>query len=281
MMNKTVDELRKIYNTVIEVGLDYGLDLLEAVVILVVGWWLAGRLRRGVRRALKRYPAMDEPLKPLVSNLVRYAVLIFTIVAVLAQFGVQTASIIAVLGAAGLAIGLALQGTLQNIAAGIMLLFLRPFKVGDFVEAAGHAGTVRELGLFTCEFRTGDGLFIFVPNADIWGSAIKNFSRNDTRRSDLIVGISYDDDIGAAIKVLEGLIVADERILDDPAPAIDVVALADSSVNLRARYWTAAGDFAAVQLALNRAAKEGLEAAGCNLPYPQRDVHLIGAKTPL
>ncbi len=198
-----------------------------------------------------------------------------TIVVVLAQFGVQTTSIIAVLGAVGLAIGLALQGTLQNIAAGIMLLLLRPFKVGDFIDAAGKAGTVVELGLFNTEFRTADGICIFIPNASIWGAAITNFSRNAKRRVDIVVGISYDDDIDKARDVLQGLMDEDNRVLSDPGPETLVVELGDSSVNINMRCWVDGWDYWRVLFDLNQLAKVKIEAAGCSIPYPQHDVHMI------
>ena len=274
-MNDTVTGVEKFVDAFIDIAAVYGLDLVQAGLILIAGYWLAAKLCNLVRRRLDRIERIDATLKPLFANLVRYIVLIFTIIAVLAQFGVQTASIIAVLGAAGLAIGLALQGTLQNISAGIMLLFLRPFKVGDVIEAAGHLGTVMELGLFSTEFRTGQGICIFVPNAALWGSSITNYSRNDTRRVDVVVGISYDDDIDKARETLLGLMNGDDRILDDPAPETMVVALADSSVNINMRCWVKGADYWGTLFALNQAAKVKLEAAGCSIPYPQRDVHMI------
>lgn len=274
-MNDTVTATQKFVDAFVEIATTYGIVALQAVIILVIGWWIAARLSAATRKRLDRVERLDSMLKPLFASLVRYTVLIITVIAVLAQFGVQTASIIAVVGAAGLAIGLALQGTLQNISAGIMLLFLRPFKIGDFVEVAGNAGTVCELGLFNAEFRTADGICIFVPNASIWGAAVKNYSRNETRRVDIVVGISYGDDIGKAMQVLMELMTGDSRVLDDPAPVTMVVALADSSVNINMRCWTASGDFWDALWDLNRKSKERLEAAGCTIPFPQRDVHLI------
>ena len=274
-MNETMTGIEKFYDAFVEISAVYGLDLLQAILILIVGYWLAGRFSNGVRRWLGRFDRVDDTLKPLFANLVRYAILIITIVAVLAQFGVQTTSIIAVLGAAGLAIGLALQGTLQNISAGIMLLLLRPFKVGDVINAAGSTGTVVELGLFSTEFRTADGVCIFIPNGSIWGASVTNFSRNATRRVDIVIGISYDDDIDKARGVLHGLMKDDDRVLSDPAPETMVVALADSSVNINMRCWVKGGDYWGVLFDLNQQAKVGIEAAGCSIPYPQHDVHMI------
>jgi len=274
-MNETMTGMQKFIDSMIEIGTAYGLEFIQAILILVVGYWVAAKLSNLVRRRLDRIEKVDATLKPLFANMVRYIVLIFTIIAVLAQFGVQTASIIAVLGAAGLAIGLALQGTLQNISAGIMLLFLRPFKVGDVIEAAGHIGTVVELGLFSTEFKTAQGTCIFVPNAALWGSSIINYSRNDTRRVDIEVGISYDDDIDKARETLLGLMAADDRVLSDPAPETMVVALADSSVNINMRCWSKGSDYWGVLFDLTQVAKTGLEEAGCSIPYPQHDVHMI------
>ena len=274
-MNETIDGLQKFFDAFVEVSAVYGLDMVQAVIILLIGYWLASRLSNATRRRLDRFERVDGTLKPLFANLVRYAVLIVTIIAVLAQFGVQTASIIAVLGAAGLAIGLALQGTLQNIAAGIMLLFLRPFKVGDFISAAGSSGTVTELGLFSTEFRTADGICIFVPNAAVWGGSITNFSRNETRRIDIEVGISYGDDIAKAREDLSGLMMADDRVLKDPAPETMVLALGDSSVNINMRCWCKGADYWGALFDLRQAAKIEIEAAGCSIPFPQRDVHMI------
>ena len=201
----------KMIEHVIEVTFDYGLEVLGAIVMLVAGWIVAGWIRRVIRRAMDRVPAMDETLKPFIANLIRYVVLIFVLIAVLNQFGVQTTSMIAVLGAAGLAIGLALQGTLANVASGVMLLFLRPFNVGEYVDAGGIAGTVVEIGLFNTEIKTSAGLFLIVPNKIIWDGPITNFSRNPTRRFDLPIGIGYDDDVDGALALLMGLMTGDTR----------------------------------------------------------------------
>ncbi len=254
--------------------LAYGLDILGAIVILIVGWWIAGAVERTVSRALGGVPRMDHTLRPFLSSLARYGILAITLVAVLSQFGVETTSIIAVLGAAGLAIGLALQGTLQNIAAGVMLLFLRPFKAGDYIDAGGIAGTVNSVGLFTSEMTTYDGVYLCVPNGQLWNTAITNFSRNPTRRMDIVIGIGYDDDIDKGLAVLRALMTADPRTLDDPPPQTMVKALGASSVDINMRCWCEAGDFWDLQFDLHKAAKEALDAAGISIPYPQQDVHM-------
>jgi small conductance mechanosensitive channel len=254
--------------------LQYALDILGAVILLVAGWVLAGWARRALRRALLRLPRADATVAGVLSSLVRYTVLLLVVIAVLAQFGVQTASILAVLGTAGLAVGLALQGTLSNIAAGLMLLFLRPFKVGDYVDAEGIAGTVEEIGLFNTEFTTHDGIYRAVPNSQIWSRSILNYSRRPTRRLDLAIGVDYDDDLERALAALRDLLAGDARVLEDPKPEVMVLELADSAVNLNLRCWAKTDDFWALRFDLTRQAKERVEAAGCSIPFPQRVVHM-------
>ncbi len=271
MEQKTLDSLQKVADMLAA----YALDILGAVAIIVVGWIAANWLQKMVRRTLDRSRLIDSTLKPFLASLVRYAVLVFVVIAVLAQFGVQTTSIIALLGAAGLAVGLALQGTLSNIAAGVMLLFLRPFKVGDYIDADGIAGTVDAIGLFICEMHTFDGVYISVPNATVWNRTIKNYSRLPSRRVDVTVGISYGDNVEKAMAVLKDLIASDGRTLADPAPEVMVTALADSSVNINMRCWVNASDYWTMLFDLNKNAKLRLDAEGITIPFPQRDVHIV------
>ena len=252
----------------------YALDAVGALVILLVGWWIAGRTQYLVRRALDRVPRIDDTLKPFLSSSVRYFVIVITFVAVLAEFGVQTTSIIAVLGAAGLAIGLALQGTLQNIAAGIMLLVLRPFRVGEYIDAGGVSGTVDAINLFTTDMTTYDGVYRSVPNAELWNRNILNYSRNPTRRLDIPVGIAYEDDVEQALGLLLSHLSQDTRVLPDPEPQVLVTGLGDSSVDLTLRCWTSRTDFWPLRFELNKKVKLWLDAAGISIPFPQRDVHL-------
>ncbi len=267
-------EVLEVLNQAIDLGVQYGLDILGALAILIGGWVVAGWVHRKLLRVLGRAPRVDETLKPVIANVVRYAILVFVLIAVLAQFGVQTTSMIAVLGAAGLAVGLALQGTLQNIAAGIMILFLRPFRVGDYIDAEGLAGTINEIGLFTTQMRTYDGIYVEVPNGQIWNRAIRNYSRVEARRLDLVVGIAYDDDIDKALAAMMDLLVKDERVNDDPEPQVMVKELGDSSVNLNLRCWAASGDYWSLRFDLTKAVKQRLDAEGISIPFPQRDVHL-------
>lgn len=252
----------------------WGLRVVGAIVVLIIGRWVAGLIRASVRRGLEK-AKVDAALVPFFSSLVYYVALAVVLIAVLNLFGIETTSLIAVLGAAGLAIGLALQGTLSNFAAGTMLLVFRPFKPGNWVEVAGVAGTVAEIGIFTTVLNTGDNIRILIPNASIYGDTIKNYSANENRRVDMIMGISYDDDIGQAIEVITRVVTNDKRVLADPAPTIAVAELGDSSVNIVVRPWCAVSDYWGVKFDLTRELKEQLEAAGCSIPYPQRDVHMI------
>jgi len=268
------EDLQAVVDQVIDIVTVYGLDVIGALAILIIGWMAAGWVRGAVNRALGKIPNMDGTLRPFLANLVRWIVLAFVIVAVLNQFGVETTSMIAVLGAAGLAIGLALQGTLSNVASGVMLLVLRPFKTGDFIDAGGLAGTVMEIGLFTSEIKTGDGVYIMAPNSTIWSSTITNFSRNPTRRIDILMGVSYNDNIDVAQETLQAVMEADDRVLKDPAPTTMVMNLGASSVDINMRFWVNNADYWGVLFDTNKAAKVAIEAAGCSIPYPQQDVHM-------
>jgi len=254
----------------------YGLSVIGAIAVLVFGWILAGLASKGVRKALSKVPKVDETLRGFMASTVRYLILIFTALAVLNQFGVETTSIIAVLGAASLAIGLALQGTLSNVAAGVMLLLFRPFKVGDYVEAAGLAGTVKSITLFVTELATPDNVQILAPNSQIWGSAIKNYSFHATRRVDMVLGISYEDDVDKAVGLVEEMAKADSRVHADPAPMVVVGELADSSVNIVIRLWCNAGDYWPLKFDMTKALKQRMDAEGVSIPYPQRTLHVVG-----
>ena len=261
--------------------IDYALDMVGAVLLLIAGWMAAGWVQTHTARMLGAVERVDATLLSFVTQLVRYSILILVMVAVLAQFGVQTTSIIAVLGAAGLAVGLALQGTLANIAAGVLLLFLRPFKIGEYIDAGGVAVTVREIGLFATEFESYDGIFVMVPNSQLASAAITNYSRLPTRRLDLVIGISYGDNMNQAMTVLNDLLVNDDRILEDPAHQVMVKELADSSVNLNLRCWTKRQDYWSLLFDLTKQAKERLDKHGISIPFPQRDVHLFPTEAPV
>jgi small conductance mechanosensitive channel len=264
----------EILDSVMETLATYGLDVLGAVAILIIGLMAAGWAQRATLSALSRFNRLDAMLRGFFASIVRYFIIIVVILAVLNRFGVQTTSLIALLGAAGLAIGLAVQGTLSNVAAGVMLLIFRPFKIGHYIEAGGQAGTVHELGLFLTEMNTPDNVRISVPNAAIWGSAIKNYSFNPTRRVDLVIGIAYEDDIGKAMASIDAVIGGDARIHRDPAPMTAVSELADSSVNLVVRAWCDAANYWPVKFDLTKGIKERLDADGITIPFPQRQIHM-------
>lgn len=253
----------------------YGLNVIGAIFIIIVGLVAAGWAKNAVEKALRRSRRIDEMLAKFLASLVRYAVIAFVIIAALEQFGFEATSLVAVVGAAGLAIGLAMQGTLSNVAAGVMLLLFRPFKVGDYIEAGGQAGTVKEVGLFTCEFSTPDNVKIVIPNGQIWNQAVKNYSANPTRRCDFVIGIDYEDDINVAMATIARVFEEEARGLKDPAPTIAVSEMADSSVNLIARLWVNTPDYWATRWDLMKKLKEELEADGISIPFPQRTVHMV------
>ncbi len=256
-------------------------SFISAMLMLVVGWWLAGRAERGIRLLFGNQQRLDPTLGGVIATLVRYAILVLVIVAVLGQLGIQTTSILAALGAAGLAIGLAMQGTLSNIAAGMMLLWLRPFRVGDYIDTGSVAGTVKDVGLFASELHTWDGIFLFVPNSELWNKRIINYSRLPTRLIDLKFGVAYSDDLEKGQEVLIGIAGEHEMVTDQPsAPSCFVDELGDSAVVLRLRCWTATPEYHAVRRALTARGKAALEAAGLSIPFPQRAVHVQAAATP-
>ncbi len=254
----------------------YSFSILGALIVLVVGYMLSGFLERSTYRGLGRFKGFDETLRKFFAKVVRYGALVLVGVTVLAQFGVQTTSIIAALGAVGLAIGLALQGTLQNIAAGIMLLVLRPFRVGEYINAGSVAGTIQEIGLFATELKTYDGLFVLAPNSELWNSPVTNYSRNPVRMTEIAIGIGYGDDIALALSIYADLAAKDERILQDPPINCFVSSLGDSSVIVSIRYWTKSPDWFPTKLDFTKAAKLTFDENGITIPFPQRDLHFIG-----
>ncbi|WP_461482648.1 mechanosensitive ion channel family protein [Porticoccus sp.] len=254
----------------------YGFKIVMAGVILFVGKYLAKWLSHTVENLLRK-KEMDEAIQHFVAALVYYALLVFVGIAALGQLGIHTASFVAVVGAAGLAIGLALQGSLANFAAGVLILIFKPFRLGDFVEVAGVAGVVSKILVFTTELNTGDNKRVIIPNGQVMGGTITNFSANDTRRVDLVFGISYGDDIDKAKQLLQDVVNADERVLKDPEPTIAVVELADSSVNFVVRPWVNKADYWGVYFGLTEAVKKRFDQEGVSIPFPQTDVHLYKA----
>jgi small conductance mechanosensitive channel len=252
----------------------WGIRVVGAIVVLILGRWIAGIIRRGVHAGLEK-GRVDGALIPFVSSGAYYLVLAIVLISVLNLFGIETTSLIAVLGAAGLAVGLALQGTLSNFAAGTMLLLFRPFRPGDYVEVAAQSGSVAEIGIFTTTLNTPDNVRITIPNASVYGSVIKNYAANGTRRIDLVMAISYGDDVGRAIDTITRVVKDDKRVLHDPELVVAVGELADSSVNIVVRPWCSVEDYWSLRFDLLRELKQALEDAGCTIPFPQRDVHVV------
>ena len=251
----------------------FGVKLITAVIILIVGRWVVGIVGGAIRRLMTKREA-EPALISFIGSLVRVLLMAFVVIAALSQLGIQTTSLVAILGAAGLAIGLALQGSLANFAAGVLMLIFKPFKVGDYVQAGGESGTVEEIRIFTTQLKTPDNKTIIIPNAQITSGSITNYSAKDTRRVDMVFGIGYDDDIKKAKQVISDILANDERVLKDPAPMIALSELADSSVNFVVRPWVKSADYWGVFFDTHEAVKERFDAEGVGIPFPQRDVHL-------
>lgn len=254
-------------------GVEFVKNLAGALIIFYVGRWVAGMVVRGIATVMQKNN-MDKTLETFICNLVRMTLILFVIIAAVNQLGIQTTSLIAVLGAAGLAVGLALQGSLSNFASGVLIILFRPYKVGDYIEGAGVIGSVEDMQILTTVLTTGDNKRVIVPNSQIMGSIITNYSSNDQRRIDLVIGVSYDDDIDKVRNELKALVAADDRILDDPACLIAVSELADSSVNFILRPWVKTSDYSAVKFSLTEAIKKRFDEVGISFPFPQHDVHL-------
>jgi small conductance mechanosensitive channel len=269
--------MEKIFHQLMQLLGTYSIQVLGAIIILIVGRIAAGFAKKVIRRLLVKTKT-DEAAISFLGNIAYFLILTFAILAALAKFGVQTASFVAVLGAAGLAVGLALQGTLANFAAGVLILILRPFRIGDVIEGAGVSGTVKEIELFTTVIATVDNIKILVPNGKLFGDVIKNISGYDLRRIDLAVGIGYSSPIGEAMEILARLIKTDARILPDPPPQIAVSELGDSSVSLVFRPWVKKEDYWDVRFDLIHKVKDAFDSRGIEIPFPQCVVHNVSEK---
>ena len=254
--------------------LAFATKLLAGIVTIIIGFWLAGRASRLLVDSISKIDRIDKTILPMIGALVRYAGMILTLVVALGKFGVETTSIIAVLGAAGLAIGLALQGSLSNFAAGILIVIYRPYKVGDYIQADNHLGTVDDIQIFSTVLKTPDNKLVIVPNGSIMNGSIVNFSNQDKRRVDIIASCSYEDDIDKVKSVLADILSQDDRILSEPEPRIAVSELADSSVNLIVRPWVKNSDYINVYYSLLEEIKKRFDQEGISIPYPQSDVHI-------
>ena len=257
----------------IDIGLDLGIKVATALAIFLIGKFVI-RLAVGAIAKVMQKQDVDKTLETFICNLVRTALMVVVVIAAIGALGVETTSFIAIFGAAGLAIGLALQGSLSNFASGVLIVLFRPYKVGDWIEAAGISGSVEQVQILTTILKTGDNKQIIVPNSQIMDSIITNYSANDTRRVDMVVGVSYSDDLDKVRKTLEDLIAAEDRILPEPAPTIAVSALADSSVNFVVRPWVNSADYWGVMFDMTEAIKKRFDKEGISFPFPQQDVHL-------
>jgi small conductance mechanosensitive channel len=271
---KNINEISQVWTQIQDVVAVWGLKVIAALAIFIVGRWIAKLVRRTVRRMMEK-TSVDPIIVGFTSSIVYIALLAFVVVAALGQLGIQTTSFIAILGAAGLAVGLALQGSLANFAAGFLLIVFRPFKVGDFVEAAGVSGVVDAIHIFTTTFRTGDNKTIIIPNAKLSGDNIINYSAQTTRRVDMTVGVAYNADLMNVKQVLNDIVSKDERIHSEPAPLVAVAELADSSVNLVVRVWVNTSDYWGVMFDTTETIKNRFDAEGIGLPFPQRDIHIV------
>jgi small conductance mechanosensitive channel len=271
------DALQNIQTWLSNNGVDYGVRVLGAVVILIVGRWVALGLSSLVRRVMEKRK-VDPTIAAFLSNLVYFGLLTFVAVAAIQNLGIPTASFVAVIGAAGLAIGLALQGSLANFAAGFLLILFRHFKKGDFIEGGGTAGIVDEIQVFATVLKTPDNKKVIIPNAKLTGDNIINYSALETRRVDMKFGVSYSDDVPRVKQILQRIVNEEKRVLKDPAPTIAVLELADSSVNLAVRVWVKVPDYWGVFFDLTEKVKLTFDQEGVRIPFPQRDVHLYQAK---
>lgn len=254
----------------------YGIKILGAIAILVIGLWVAKLLSKALGKILNK-KEVDETLVKFVTSLVKIALTVFVVIAAIGQVGVETASFVAVIGAAGLAIGFALQGSLSNFAAGVMLIIFRPIKVGDYIEGGGSSGSVEQIGIFVTILRTPDNKVIYIPNSKLSSDNIVNYSVKDTRRVDMVFGIGYSDDIDKARSIIDSVLSSDQRILKDPAPMIVVSELGDSSVNFAVRPWVNASDYWGVFFDITETIKKKFDENNISIPFPQRDVHLFQA----
>ena len=272
-MEESALNMETILTTIYQYLAEYGLKILGAIIIFLVGKWLAKIISQLIERALIK-SKIDKTLAKFVKNLTNITLLVFVVIATLANLGIQTTQFAMVIGAAGLAIGLALQGSLANFASGFLMIIFRPFKVGDFIEASGIKGTVKEIQIFNTILNTPENLRAIIPNAHVTGGNIINYTVNGKRRVDLVIGISYEDDLRKAKKIIQDTLAADSRVLQDPAPTVAVSELGDSSVNFVVRPWVKTADYWDVYFETTENVKLALDKNGITIPFPQTDVHI-------
>lgn len=271
--NEYSDQLQQLVTDYTPTVISGAISLVGAIIVLLVGLWVIKRITRGVRKLMEK-KEVDPSLIPFLTSLVNFGLKAMLVITVIGMLGVEMTSFIAILGAAGLAVGLALQGSLSNFAGGVMILIFKPFRVGDFIQGAGHSGSVKEIQVFNTILKTPDNVTIIIPNGSLSNTSITNYSKEEQRRVDWTFGIAYGDNVDEAYKVLEKLISEDERILKDPESFMAVAELADSSVNIVTRVWVKAEDYWGVKLDMLKSVYEAFDKAGLSIPYPQMDVHV-------
>jgi len=264
-------------NRLVEMVSVYGLKIISALVIFVIGKWIAGLIRKALKKGMEK-SNVEPVLVGFLGNIAYYGLMVAVVIAAISQIGVQTTSFVAVVGAAGLAVGLALQGSLSNFASGVLIILFRPFKAGDFVVINSESGVIEEIGILVTIMKTPDNKRVIVPNSEIMNNSIVNYSANPTRRVDLVFGIGYSDDIDKAKAILERVVSENELCLKDPAPTFAVGELGDSSVNLLCRPWVNTADYWGVYWSLQENVKKEFDKEGISIPFPQRDVHLFQEK---
>jgi small conductance mechanosensitive channel len=267
-------QIDQIIEQLTKLAVDYGPKLIGAIVVLIFGGWIIRLIMRGFRKMMDR-SKLEGTLKPFLNSLIRIILRILLIISVLGMVGVEMTSFIAILGAAGLAIGLALSGTLQNFAGGVIILLIKPFKVGDVIETQGYIGLVKEIQIFNTYLKSGDNKIIIIPNGVLVNSSLTNYSAEETRRLEWTFGISYGENVEKARKVIENIAEIDVRVLKDPAPFVAVSALADSSVTLIVRVWVAGTDYWGVNFDMNEKVYDAFNKEGISFPFPQLDVHMV------
>lgn len=272
-MENMDDNLSKVFDNLEELILLYGISIVKAIIILIIGLWIANRITKAFGNLMEKR-GTDPSLRGFLRSLVSIMLKVLVIISVVGTLGVQTTSVIAVLGAAGLAVGLALQGTLQNFAGGTIILLLKPFRVGDFIDTGSHTGTVREIQIFNTVLKTPDNKTVILPNGGLANSSLINFTTEPTRRVDWTFGVAYGDDANKTKEVLLNLLKSDERVLEEPAPMVELVSLGDSSVNFTTRAWVKKEDFWPLFFSINHRVYEAFAKEGLNIPFPQMDVHL-------
>ena len=272
-LSKGEELMETVVQWLLQDGINIGKAILMALIIFVVGKWIAGAIKNKLRNTMEKRN-VDPALISFGTSILYYILMIAVVLAAVQQVGFQTTSLVAVLGAAGLAVGLALQGSLSNFASGVLIIMFRPFKIGDFIDAGGQAGVVQEIGVLVTIMKTPDNKKIIQPNSAIMSGAIVNVTANDTRRVDMTVGVSYSDDLDKVQNIILDVLNADSRVLQDPAPQVVVAEMADSSVNFNVRPWCATGDYWGVFFDFQKTIKQRLDQEGVSIPFPQQDVYM-------